>query len=168
MNKKTMAVVLTSFVLSMGAGTLLGLNWARSTPHHGGHSWLTDELKLTPQQQEQMRAIWSQAMQKNDPNMGDRRHGLQKERDDAIAKLIPAEQKAAYDKILADYAAKVDAMGRERSKAFQDAVEHSRQILSDTQRQKYEDILKRGEHRHGLHGAPPDGPGHGPPPTTNK
>lgn len=162
MKKKIVLLGILAFVLTLAAGTLMGVGlMSRSGAGHHGPSWLATQLNLTAQQQEQMREIWSQAMQHNEPGAGDRRHMLQKERDDAMVRLIPAEQKAAYDKIQADYAAKVDAMNRDRSKAYQDAVEKTKAILNEEQRQKYDELLKKVDHHHGPRGAAgagPDGP----------
>jgi Spy/CpxP family protein refolding chaperone len=149
MNKKIITLGIIAFLLALGAGALLGVNIGRTVPPHGRHSWMAEELSLTPQQQGQMREIWSQAMQKTDPSFGERRHALLRERDEAIAELISPEQQAAYDKIIADYEIKKEALDQERSKTFQDAVERTKRILDDSQRRKYEEILKNDSHHHG-------------------
>ena len=156
MNRKIIAWGIIAFLLALGAGTLLGLGWSRAGLHRDRHSWLADELHLSPQQQEQMKTIWSQGMPRAD--FSDRRRAMQTERDAAIALLIPAEQKAAYEKIIADYNAQKEALDRQRSKAFQEMIDRTKQILTDTQRTKYEEMLKRDEHRHGPPGGAPGGP----------
>ncbi len=161
MNKKIIALGILAFILALGAGTLMGVNLSRTVPQHDRHSWMAEELSLSPAQQDQMKEIWSQAMQKAEPSFGDRRRAMLRERDEAIAELIPPEQQAAYDKIIADYEAKKETMDHERAKAFADAVERTKLILNDSQRQKYEEILKNDSHHHG-----PDD--HRPGPTTER
>ena len=174
MNNKSRMIVALAFVLTLGAGTMLGVGVTRMGRPPHDRSWLADELNLTPQQREQMKEIGRRWVS---PAGGDRRrdrgrdrprdghHGggddadgpaaksAERGRDDAIAALIPANKKAAYDKIIADYNAARAAQNRERSKAFQDAVERTKKILDDKQRVKYEEILKRREeHRRGPRG----------------
>jgi Spy/CpxP family protein refolding chaperone len=172
-NKKIIALEVGAMVLALAAGLTLGFGLARVShaqaepvsatdePGQPHRSWLSDQLALTPQQRDQMRAIWSKVAQGAGPDFGEKRRTLQKERDDAIANLIPASQKPAYEQIERDYRAKADALDAERGKAFDAAVAQTKQILDPTQRQKYEEILKhRGEHGHGPrpHGPDHDGP----------
>ena len=180
-NKKIIAWEVGATVLALAAGLTLGFGLARvshvqaapaSTPDQPGQprrSWLSDELGLTPQQRDQMRAIWSKVAQGTGPDFGDKRRAMQKERDDAIANLIPASQKSAYEQIERDYRAKADALDAEHGNAFDAAVAQTRQILDPTQRLKYEEILKhRGEHGHGPHAHGP-GPDHdGPAPSRTR
>jgi Spy/CpxP family protein refolding chaperone len=167
-NKKIIAMEVGAMVLALAAGLALGFGLERvsqtraaqaSTADEPGphHSRLSEELALTPQQRDQMRAIWSKVLQGAGQDTGEKRHALQKERDDAIANLIPDSQKSAYDQVERDYRAKADALDAERKKAFESAVEQTKQILDPAQRQKYDEILKhRGEHGHGPHAHGPE------------
>ena len=83
------------------------------------------------------------------------RKSLQKERDDAINRLFTSEQKAEYDHIQAEYAAKSSNLGKERQQLIDGAVEQVKRVLNDTQRQKYEQMLKdRGGHGRRVLGGP--------------
>src|SRR5688500_5474796 len=105
---KVKAVVIIGFVVTFAAGLVAGL-WikqpsviatgpdATQTEARKEHrSWLAEKLNLTPQQDEQVKQIWESAM-KSVPDRGrDDHRKLFKDREDAIARLIPAESKAEY------------------------------------------------------------------------
>jgi hypothetical protein len=155
---KSKLTLLTAFVLALGAGLVVGMAAAKrgaaallTTPaQQPPRPKLAVDLNLNPQQQEQMKAIWSGVMQ----GVNDRRKSLDKDRDDAINRLFTTEQKAEYDRIQADYASKSADLKKDRQRRIDDAVEQTKKILNDVQRQKYEQMMKdRGGHgRHGFGG----------------
>ena len=119
------------------------------------------ELDLTPQQQEQLKKLWSETAFKNRHDREERRRQLARQRDDAIAKLIRPEEKARYDETLRKYADDSAALDREGRAAFQAADEQTRQILTSEQVPRYEEFLKQ---RHEMprdrhHGDRERGPG---------
>jgi Spy/CpxP family protein refolding chaperone len=138
----------------------------------GQESWLTTELGLTREQQEQMRQIWSRVARAGMEEQRDKGAALRQERERAIQALLTDEQKARYEQVLAEYARKLEELSEERRKLFQEAVESTKQMLTPAQRQKYEEVLARREpqgrrrHRGGEEMAEPAGPGAppGPPP----
>lgn len=153
-------IMLLALVIALGAGAVAGYVGATRLPAHtgehatspGNHDRETDlarELNLTDAQREQMRKIWSDAMQGAGRDRQERIRTLQRERDDAIVALLTPEQKQAYDKIQADYKDKQDAMAHEREKAFAKAVEDTNQILDPQQQQKYAEIRKRRQTERG-------------------
>ncbi len=159
MTKRIKAVVVGAFVLALGAGTLMGVGVGRysakpATPPPP-RSQLATELQLTAEQQKQMAAIWSEAMQTGGPSYMERRKSLQEERDAAIAELLPPALLAGYDKILDRYREKLDALGQERDKAFADAESRTQAVLTPDQQKTYLAIMQRrdGNHRGGV----PDG-----------
>lgn len=140
------------FVVALGSGIVIGRNMAQrgvvERPAKEG-SWLEQELKLTPEQREKMKAIWQEMVPgggRGGPGAGrhDGRRQLFKERDDAIAALVPAERKADYDAVLAKFEQQMQELGKERERAFAKAVEQTKAILNAEQRAKYEEILKKG------------------------
>jgi Spy/CpxP family protein refolding chaperone len=142
--KRVKSVVVGSFVFALGAGTLMGVGVARySEKPAEPRSQLATELQLTSEQQAQMEAIWSNAMQMSGPNYMDRRRSLQEERDAAIAELLPPAMLAGYDRILSQYREKLDALNQERSKAFDDAQAKTQEILTPEQRKAYVEIMAR-------------------------
>ncbi|HOW19020.1 MAG TPA: periplasmic heavy metal sensor [Phycisphaerae bacterium] len=150
----TKIVVVVGFLVAFAAGFVVGgqsrhpaaVQTTRPA-HHGG--WLVAELNLSPQQQEQMKQIWSETAWRGGGDREERRRKLAEARDRAIAALIRPEDKGRYDQILKDYAEQVAAMDREWRGSFQAAVERTKQILSPEQRTKYEELLQRHQRERG-------------------
>lgn len=198
------AVIVLAFLLALGAGVVVGIAADRRVPlpiapapvtptpapPPAPRSWLKDELKLTPEQEEQMRAIWSDAMRGPGKSAAEDRWKLQRERDAKILKLLTPEQKAEYDRLAqapghlplmmvpldSEQKAKYDALVQEYGqqiaeatekgeKQRQAAVDRTKQILTDAQWKKYQEMLQ-GHGGHGHRGGPwggqpgtPGGPG---------
>jgi Spy/CpxP family protein refolding chaperone len=155
--------LVTTFTLALGAGLVMGMAAARrgaaarSIPpaQQSGRSKTAVELNLTPQQEEQVKAIWANVTQGPIKTINESRKSLQKERDDEINGLFSSEQKAEYDRIQADYATKASNLGNKRQQQIDAAVEQVKKVLNDTQRQKYEQMLKdRGGHGRRVFGGP--------------
>src|SRR5256885_670642 len=91
-----------------------------------------------------MKNIW-ESLHNSGRSYEDRRRRLRDERDEAIAALLAPSVMGDYDRILADYSNKLNAVGQERDKAFSEAVEKTKKILTAEQRTKYEEFLKRRE-----------------------
>jgi len=153
-NAMVKLLLIIGFMMAFGAGLLIGpklRHEAAAAPatrpsHQGG--WLTTELSLTPDQQEQMKKIWSETAHRGNREQEDRRRQLRKERDDAIAALISPGDKDKFDQVLKTYAEHNAAMDREWRNSFVTAVERTKQILTVEQRQKYEELLKNREAEH--------------------
>ena len=82
----------------------------------------------------------------------DKLRALQKERDEAVVELFTPQQKQAYDKLMAEYKDRIDAMSHEREKSFAKAVEETNRILDPEQQLKYAEIRKRRQERGGWGG----------------
>lgn len=147
----TRLLLIIGFVFSFGAGVLLGPRLMRATQTTPAtqpsrrDGWLTSELNLTAQQQEQMKKIWSETAHRGSREQDERRRQIRKDRDDAIAALIPAAEKEKFDAVLKTYADQQAAMDKEWKVSFEAAVEKTKQILNPDQRKKYEDMLKNRE-----------------------
>jgi Spy/CpxP family protein refolding chaperone len=175
MRKTRIEILLIALtVLAMGAGLAAGLLAARlpasagtstgspgtSTPTDvsppapppsaGDRTPLVEELGLTPEQRDQMREIWETTRSHVHQTFQDAQR-LQKDRDDALVALLNDEQKAKFQKISKDYAARFEQLVNKRDQEFEEAVQKTKAILTETQRQKYEEILRRH--------VGPDGPG---------
>jgi Spy/CpxP family protein refolding chaperone len=158
---KTKILLVAVFLVTFAAGVVVGrLTW-ESGHRPPGPSFLAAELNLTAEQREKMHTIWTEAMSDGGRRQWDQRKVLGQERDAAIAALMTPEQKPQYEKILQDYTRKLDEQGQERKKAFDLAVEQTKQILTPEQVAKYEELLKKMPERGGF-GGPPGGPRHGP------
>jgi len=154
---KTKILLVLVFLVTFAAGAVAGRLSAQSGHRPPGRSFLAAELNLTSEQREQMHNIWSEVMGEGGRRQWEQRRLLGQERDQAIAALMTPEQKPQYDKILQDYARKVEELSQERKKAFDQAVERTKQILTPEQAAKYEELLKKSPERG------PGGPGGGPP-----
>ncbi|HWP39864.1 MAG TPA: hypothetical protein VNL70_02975, partial [Tepidisphaeraceae bacterium] len=74
--------------------------------------------------------------------------------DDAIAALIRPEDMAAYDQILREYNAKLDALEQQSRQAFEERVRLTNEILTPEQRAKYAELRKRWDRGPGGGGGP--------------
>ncbi len=167
---KTKVIIAIAFVLALGAGVAVGMLGARNMPtHRGRSSWLTEELHLSADQQKQMQEIWSNVLRGKGREHMEQVRALQQQREGEIVALLTAEQKARYEQINQQFDQRVQEFARQRDEAFEQAVEKTKQILGDSQRQKYDELLKkmrtdRAERRGpggpgGGLGAPPRGHG---------
>ncbi|HYO09338.1 MAG TPA: Spy/CpxP family protein refolding chaperone [Tepidisphaeraceae bacterium] len=121
--------------------------------HRGGTPWLVSELNLTPEQAQAMEKIWSETARRGRSEMDDRRRQLRKERDEAIANLVPPADKPRYDQVLKNYQDQQQAMEKETRGNFDKAVALTKELLTPEQRAKYEELLSKHQFRG------PGGPG---------
>jgi Spy/CpxP family protein refolding chaperone len=147
-------VVLT--VMALSAGVVAGLVAARlpaatsaaksdnvppPIPPGPMEKSLAEELQLTADQREQMRAIWEGVRDKVHQAF-DEAQDLGRQRDQRLVAILSDEQKAQFEKISKEFAEKYNQLARERDDAFNGAVEKTKKLLNETQRKKYEEILK--------------------------
>jgi Spy/CpxP family protein refolding chaperone len=164
----TKVVVMICFAMAFAAGLMVGRqtrpvvvgpessNPSAATRPSGGRHWsLVRELNLDPNQQKQLEKIWSETARMGGREREDRRRQLRRERDEAIASLVPPEHYGKYDQILKHYFEKTEAIDQEMKAAFDEAVRQTKEILTPEQRAKYEQLLKR-------HQPPQDRDGRGP------
>jgi Spy/CpxP family protein refolding chaperone len=111
----------------------------------GPAGWMKAELDLTPEQQAQLESIWGETARRGRGEQEDRRRQFRRERDEAIAALVPPEARPQYDQVQQEYADRTAALEREAKATFQAAVERTKQILTPPQRAKYEAVLQRFE-----------------------
>ena len=139
---KTYFVISACFLFCFAAGLSTGVLITRvSEPPPREHSWLGSRLKLTPQQREQMARIWSQAAE-GPRRGGEQRAAAARQRDQAIAALLTAEQKPQYETILQDYHRQLEQISAERRAAFERARQQTKAILTPEQARRYDDLLK--------------------------
>ena len=140
---KLKAIILACFCLAFLAGVSVGVLWNRLPKKPERHSWLERELGLTPEQREQMREIWSNAMRGGPQRQMEQQRAIRAERDAAIQNLFNEEQKAQYQEIVKRYEEKSAALNAERKAAFERTVEQTRAILTEEQRAKYDALVKQ-------------------------
>jgi len=116
-----------------------------------------EELNLTPNQKQQMDAIWADTRQQM--HKLDQQHdALRQSRIAAVYKLLSPQQRTAYDQIDSEFRAKGQSLESARQNLFHDANQKSLALLDATQRQRWESMTRAGREggreRHG-----PFGPG---------
>ncbi|MFA7236142.1 MAG: Spy/CpxP family protein refolding chaperone [Phycisphaeraceae bacterium] len=150
----TRLMIVIGFVVWFGAGLAVGWRIGSShdqpprPPHGGGGSatgggWLGQRLNLTADQRKQLDAIWSPLARRGGREGFSQRAQLRRERDAAIAALVPESDKAAYQKIIDDYSVKTAALESQWKQSFTQAVEKTRAILTPEQREKYDELMAR-------------------------
>lgn len=150
----TKLLVVIGFVVAFGAGWMSANTWRPAAPgsndrerrEGGGRgSWLAQQLELSPEQQKQMDQIWSEVGGRGRREDPSKRNELRKARDASIAALVRESDREAYDRIIADYNSRTEALEAEWKKTFQQAVEKTKEILTPAQRTKYEQLMSRWE-----------------------
>jgi Spy/CpxP family protein refolding chaperone len=139
---KARLIFLTCFLSAFGAGLIVGILWQQ--PAKASQDRWLSELHLTPEQNEKIKAIWTDAMK----NTGwqaqrEKREVAQKQRDEALNALISGEQKQRYDEILGEYQKKLDELRAEEKKAKDEAYERTKAVLTETQRIAYDEMRKK-------------------------
>jgi Spy/CpxP family protein refolding chaperone len=151
----TKLIVMLGFVVAFAAGMAVGVRdhalivpaSTTSTPttHPNRAGWLVAELDLTPDQQEKLNDIWSKTARSGNRGQEDIRRQFRKERDDAIAALIPSQNQPAYEQAVKTYSDHMEQLEQQWRSAYENAVEQTKQILTPSQRSKYEEILSRNQ-----------------------
>jgi hypothetical protein len=134
------------FVLTLASGVVAGMLVSRIPAVRGikstqQHLLLGDELQLNADQHEKMRDIWEGTRDVVDECFQQAR-AYQKERDEKFVGLLTEQQKAEYAKINDDYVGKINKLNDKRTAAFKDAVQKTKELLTEPQRKRYEEILK--------------------------
>jgi hypothetical protein len=146
---RTKIVLTLTFLLTLGAGLVAGLLVARWPAEAAAATTMrTDpsrtalgaELGLTREQTVQMHDIWEGVRDKVDACFV-RAHDIQERRDRALVALLSEEQRAKYARAQAEYADAIVALKAERDAMFQDGVKRTEQILNESQRRRYRQIL---------------------------
>jgi Spy/CpxP family protein refolding chaperone len=132
-----------SFVLVFAAGGVLGVALDRSWDREGRRSRLARSLDLSRQQQERMRQIWSETLEKVREQMRARREDLRERRREQIRDLLTEEQQQRYDAIMQEYEDGQNQLREGRTALFEEARERTRRILNETQRRKYDELMEK-------------------------
>ena len=148
MNRRGIAIILVlMFALALGAGAVAGKLSARipkdPAPARARTGTLAEELKLTHEQSEQMQAIWEGVSRKSKGWVNDAT-AIQKAEDDALIEhiLTTDEQKKAFRDLRAESARKLNLLEEERKAAFDKAVEGSKKLMNEDQKQLYDQIIR--------------------------
>ncbi len=161
----TRIMVVIGFLVAFAAGLTVGLEVRRpavarapaaeptthpTTTHPatrgGGRSpggWFASQLNLTPEQRQQMDAIWSEVARGGRAEIDKRRRQFREERENAILALIGPEGKPKYDAILRHHQSRQRATECAMRSRFEKAVEETNALLTPEQQAKYKALLAR-------------------------
>lgn len=156
MNRITVLLIV-ALVLTFLAGGAVGIFFAPAEssnaadapttrpagPRHRPRG-LTEELKLSPEQQEKMREIWSGVMSRSFNASREQSDQIRRTRDEKIRALLSDRQRQQYQAILTEYEQAREALHQRRMEAVEQAVAETKKILTPEQAKKYEEIRKRG------------------------
>lgn len=146
---KNLIIIILAFVVVFAAGGVVE-NVRKRVEKPTNDSWFAHQLNLSQEQSDQIKKIFADA--RNTGMHFDQRHELQKERDDSVRALIPADRQSQFDQILADYTAKTTAAEQTRRQVMRDAqIKIEQTVLTPEQAAKFEDMLKQraGDRRWG-------------------
>ncbi|HWE02284.1 MAG TPA: hypothetical protein VG326_07705 [Tepidisphaeraceae bacterium] len=143
MNKSIVLVVVLMFALALGAGMVAGKLSARAplaapTVETGT---LSDELKLSADQQRQMQRIWEQMQAVSQRCVEDARK-VQREQDQALEAMLTPEQLAKWSKITTQSASDVSVLDAKRKEALDTAIKRTNALLDESQRKKYNQLIR--------------------------
>ena len=159
---KTKIVLLAAFVAVFFAGLMIGLFAGRMNPPRHGPPWLAAELELSPEQVEKMKEIWSR-IEPPDPHLGERaRQDLASQRDEAIRNLLGPDQITSFEEILREFESKREERRLEMMAPLNEAFARTREILTEEQLKRFEELEKRMRERGHRRGGPRFGPHEGP------
>lgn len=143
-------IVLTLlFMLTLGAGLVAGMLVARApiaqaaaatTTRPAARTPLAAELGLTADQSARMHDIWEGVRDEVDACFRKAQEAQQR-RDAALVALLSDPQKVVLAQAQQDYNDTVQALKSQRDAAFQHAVGRTEQILNQSQRKRYRQIL---------------------------
>lgn len=139
--KMLLAVTFAALFLAGGA---VGLLAGRSGKDREREPFsLVKDLDLTKDQQDEMRRIWTETMRAARSFERERRGELREWREEAILQLMTDEQLVLYDAIQQEYDKRIDEINEERRELFVKASERSKSILTEKQRELYEDLIEK-------------------------
>jgi len=154
MNRVTLILVV-AFALAFLAGGVVGVFLRSPQPAHteppapredpprGPGRGLTEELKLTGEQQEKMREIWSGVMSRGGGGSRERSEEARRRRDEKIQALLNDPQRQEYRKILDEYDQFRQAIRQQWHDLIEQAVAETKKILTPEQAKEYEEIRKK-------------------------
>jgi hypothetical protein len=129
------------FSSAFAAGISVGRLMERSARPVPPPIFLLNALNLTADQQAKVHVIWADVAKTRATNHCNREQ-LRSQRDDEIRATLSEDQKKQFTEIQNRYNARQDATNQSWQRAEDDAIEQTKQILNEEQRQTFETLLK--------------------------
>ena len=151
MSTRTRLILGSALLLAVVAGWAAGMLVTRQTSPQPKRGRPFEQLGLTAEQRGKMHEVW-RSVSAYRRTFHQQRRDLVRQRDDAIAKLIPDAQRAAYDQVLEEYRSNLAQLSAEQSRRVEEAVAKTKQFLTGEQAKKYEELRHgrgRGPRRFG-------------------
>lgn len=146
---RTKLLILTACVLSMGAGVGVGMLRSRNQPRQDTHaSWLANELELTLEQQKGMEVIWKELVKSKGKEFRDQMWALQQEREAAVAGLLSPSQSEQFEQLNRRFMEKGREIWKRAEQEFMAAGEKTRALLNESQRVRYDELVKQFQEQH--------------------
>jgi len=139
----TALLMVLMFLLAIGAGVVAGKLSTHAPPAGSPVERvvsISDELKLSPAQKDQMRQVW-ESVQTTANDCTAKANTIQYDYEEAVTRLLDKDQLAKYQELTRQSKAKVKELEKKRRGAFSNAVEQTRKMLNDSQRATYEKII---------------------------
>jgi Spy/CpxP family protein refolding chaperone len=152
-------LLIVAFIMVFAAGIAMGAILQRVRQPHWGPARLAHELGLTPEQRRSLGEIWSPVREQTREFPAEARRELSEKRDKAIRELLPQDQISRFEEIAETYQREKEELMKAWKAPIDEAVEKTRQILSEQQFQKFEEVRKRRMDRGGVSGHGNYGPG---------
>lgn len=128
-----------ALIAGVAAGVLATRFIGRSPPVFASST--LDDLELSTRQRDQIKHIWEQVLDRSD-DLYRRAQDLQQNHEDRIFKLLTPEQQKQYNEIYNQDRETYSRLLAQRQEAIKKAINDTRTLLSESQRQKYDVILK--------------------------
>ena len=147
-------IIVIAFVLALAGGVAAGMLGVRMSSHQVPASTsaapaLAAQLQLTGDQQQQIRTIWEHVQQVASESTEEAK-SLDRTRQNKLLELLTDEQKERFKPIDQEYRNGYVALMARRERVMGDAIEQTRQLLTDSQRKKYDALLaERKGRNHG-------------------
>ncbi len=146
MKRKVFIFALAAFFLAFASGVAVGVAGRRAFQSNRFQSVLVEELDLTPDQRHQIQRIWSDVADNHKPLPMAELQKADTARWQAIDQLLTPRQRSQYVQIQQQFESRMQELEQGNRDRVARAEDQTRQILTPTQREKYEQLLARPTH----------------------
>ena len=142
MSARTRLILAAALLLAVVAGWAAGMLVTRQTSPQPRRHRSFEKLGLTAEQREKMHEVWRSVSEWRRTHY-QRRRELVKQRDEAIADLVPPPRRDAYEQILEAYRNGLEDLSAEQTRRVEEAIEKTQEFLTPEQAAKYDQLRQR-------------------------